>query len=211
MIARVGLFAKLKPGIMKHTLIITALFLSINISAQKKYQSIALFNTQTAMPLGKFTGLFGNPFHPGIEAAYGKNFADRKKHQWFMELKAAYFYHRYVQHGIPVYFNFGYRYKINNKFSAETSLGAGYQHSIPATAKLKLNDNGEYVNNKGIGRMQAMATYALGIGYTFKPTTVKPITLFVSYQQRIQMPFVKSYVPLLPYNSFMIGIRKSVK
>jgi hypothetical protein len=59
--------------------------------------------------------------------------------------------------------------------------------------------------------MQAMATFSLVIGYTFNPSAKKPLALFTTYQQRIQMPFVKSYVPMLPYNSFIMGIKKSIK
>ena len=188
------------------------ILITMTATAQKqKYMAIAMFNTQTAMPFGKFIGSFTDQFHPGIEAAYGRNISSGKKHEWFLELKVAYFFHRYVQHGIPVYLNFGYRYKVSNRLSAETAIGAGYMHSIPATAKLKLNDNGVYVNNKGVGRMQAMAAFGLGLGYTTHPDATRPITIFTNYQQRIQMPFVKSYVPLLPYNSFMIGIRKPIK
>ena len=188
------------------------LLLTITVNAQRtSYVSIAGFTTQTAMPFSKFTGLFKNVVHPGAEIGYGKNFEQKNKHQWFLELKFAYFFHRFVQHGIPVYLNFGYRYKISNKFSAETAIGAGYMHSIPATAKLKLDGNGNYKNNKGIGRMQAMATYSLGLGYTIHPATARPVSLFTVYQQRIQMPFVKSYVPLLPYNSLLVGIKKTIK
>ena len=184
----------------------------ISASAQKqKYLGMALFNTQTDLPFGKFSGLFTKEFHPGFEATYGENISTGKNHEWYLELKVAYFFHRYVQHGIPVYLNVGYRYKINSRFSAETSIGAGYMHSIPATAKLKLNGNGDYVNNKGVGRMQAIATYGIGLGYSPDPSVTRPVTIFTNYQQRIQMPFVKSYVPLLPYNSFMLGIRKSIK
>jgi hypothetical protein len=110
-----------------------------------------------------------------------------------------------------VYLNFGYRYKLGDHFSAQTSLGAGYMQSIPATAKLKLNSNGDYVKNKGIGRMQAVGTYSLGIDYTPKPLAPKPLTIFAAYQQMVQMPFVKSYVPGLPYNTFMIGLERPLK
>lgn len=126
----------------------------------------------------------------------------------FFELKFAYFFHRFVQHGFPLNLNFGYRYKINSRLSAETSIGAGYMHSIPAAGKLKLNENGEYVNNKGAGRMQAIVTYGLGLSYAMNPSSAQPVRIFTNYQQRVQMPFVKSYVPLLPYNSFMIGLSK---
>jgi len=198
---------------MKPLFILTAAVLfTVAVQGQKSnYISIAGFTTQTAMPFSKFAGLFTEVFHPGVAFGYGKNLSVKPKHDWFAEGKLAYFFHRYVQHGIPLYLNFGYRYKFNSRFTAETATGAGYMHSIPATAKLKLNDNGEYKNNKGIGRMQAMATYSLGAGYTMHPSSKKSITLFTSYQQLIQMPFVKSYVPLLPYNSFVIGIKKVIK
>ena len=197
---------------MKHLFIIlmTSLF-TLSASAQDRYVSVAAFNTQTAMPFGKFTGLFSDQFHPGVEAGYRRDLSSKEHHEWFIELKIACFYHRYVQTGIPVYINFGYRYKINNQFAFDASLGAGYMQSIPATAKLKLNSNGEYVNNKGVGRAQAITTFGLGFNYKVNPSAAKPTTFFATYQQRIQMPFVKSYVPLLPYNSFMIGVRKSIK
>ena len=177
---------------------------------QKNYVAVTVYNTQNAMPFGKLAGLFTGQLHPGIEAIYGENISSGKKHVWFLELRLSYFFHRYVQHAIPLYLNFGYRYKISEKFVAETSIGAGYMHSIPATAKLKLNENGEYENNKGIGRMQATASYSIGLGYTVQPKAAKTLTVFISYQQRVQTPFVKSYVPLLPYNSIMIGVSKPI-
>jgi len=163
------------------------------------------------MPFGKFAGLFGEILHPGVEIGYGKIISPKQKHEWFSEWKASYFFHRFVQHGIPVTYNYGYRYKFNSKFSAETSLGGGYMHSIPATAKLKLNSQGEYENNKGVGRMQATASFSVGVSYLVNPKAQQPLRLFCSYQQRLQMPFVKSYVPLLPYNSFMIGLSRPIK
>ena len=188
-----------------------ALLISLTASSQKKYLSLAAFTTQAAIPFGKMAGLFTDQFHPGIEVGYGINMFVKQKHDWFAEFKIACFYHRFVQVGIPLYANLGYRYKFGNRFYAETSVGIGYMHSVPATAKLKLNKDGAYINNKGLGRMQAMATFGLGVGYTIDPSSKKPWSLFTTYQQRIQIPFVRSYVPLLPYNSFIIGIKKSIK
>lgn len=193
------------------SIIAVVLLTSLGASCQEKYFSLSAFNTQTAMPFGKFFGMFTDQFHPGIEAGYGINISVKQKHDWFVDFKIACFYHRFVQTGIPLYADFGYRYKFNDRLFAETSLGAGYMHSIPATAKLKLNDDGVYVNNKGLGRAQAMATFGLGLGYSLNPSAKKPVSIFVTYQQLLQMPFVRSYVPMLPYNSFMIGIKKSIK
>lgn len=198
---------------MKQLLITSAIaLLTITATAQKqKYLGIALFNTQTDIPFGKFAGMFTKAFHPGIEVTWGKSFSIKKKHDWFWDARASYFFHRFVQHGILVYANMGYRYKFNSRFFADAAIGGGYMQSIPATAKLKLDANGEYISNKGAGRMQAIAAFGVGAGYTIHPSTKKPVKVFINYQQRIQMPFVKSYVPLLPYNSFMIGISLPLK
>ena len=200
---------------MKIFISVMFLFVLTNeISAQhkkKKEFSIAIMNAQTAMPFDKFSALGYKDLHPGIEAGFGFNWKTKPKHDWYQEFKAGYFFHRFVQHGIPVYTNFGYRYKFSKKLSLTNSLGAGYLHSIPATQKFKLNQNGFYENNIGVGRIQTMVIYSIGMGYILKPTVERPIRLFISYQQRLQLPFVKSYVPILPYNSFMIGISKSLK
>ena len=176
-----------------------------------RYLSFAVLTTQNAKPFGKFAGLFDDVIHPGIQAAYGRNIAMAQHHDWFVEFRIGYFYHRFVQHAIPFYLNFGYRYKVTDHFSAEASLGAGYLHSIPASAQLKLDSNGDYVKGKGIGRMQAMATFSLGFGYTLNAHAARPIKIFTSYQQMLQMPFVRSYVPVLPYNTFLIGVCYNLK
>lgn len=176
-----------------------------------RYLSFAVLTAQNAKPFGKFAGLFEDVIHPGILAAYGRNIAMAPHHDWFVELRLGYFYHRYVQHAIPLYLNFGYRYKIAGRFSADCSLGAGYMHSIPATAELKLNSNGDYVKSKRAGRMQAMTTFSLGFGYTLNPHSVRAVKIFTAYQQMLQMPFVRSYVPVLPYNTFLIGVCYNLK
>lgn len=187
---------------------------SITFSAKAQHSSYvtaSVFNTQSAMPFGKFAGLFGGVVHPGMEVGYGKDLWQKSQHFWFLELKFAFFYHRYVQCGIPLYLDFGYNYAIAGGLSVKTSVGAGYLHSVPATGKFKLNSNGEYENNIGVGRMQAIATFGLGLEYRLKSTASGPLVIFTNYQQRIQFPFVKSYVPFLPYNSFIIGIHLPVK
>jgi hypothetical protein len=197
---------------MKHVfsiLIIFSLIVSAN-AQQKRDVSLAFFSTQNNMPFGKFAGMFKEIVHPGVELGYGRTFQSAQKHEWFISLKLAYFYHRFVQHGFPLYIDFGYRYKAGDRWSFETSIGAGYMHSIPATDKFKLDDNGEYVNNKKAGRMQAMAAFSIGTSYTFNPASPRPLSIFTKYQQRLQFPFVKSYVPVLPYNSLFLGVRKTI-
>lgn len=191
-------------------LLMLLVLVTANDAYSQKYESLGIYNTQTAMPFGKFAGLFTSPVHPGIEYGRGYILSSKKKHDWFLEVKAGYFFHRFVQHGIPVYANAGYRYHFTDRISAETAIGAGGMQSIPATGKYKLNDNGEYENNKGIGRVQAIATYGIGGSYLLTPSAEKPMRGFLLYQQKLQFPFIRTYVPLLPYNSFMIGITRTI-
>ena len=166
-------------------------------------------NVGTANPFSKLGSLATGIQNPGMEFGYQFNWRNKKKHDWYQEIKLAYFYQRFVQHAIPLYTDVGYRYKFSQKWTAQATIGAGYMHSIPATAQLKLQSNGEYKNGKGIGRMQAVGVFNIGASHTLNPT--KPVTLFITYQQMLQMPFINSYVPLLPYNNLLLGISISLK
>jgi hypothetical protein len=84
-------------------------------------------------------------------------------------------------------------------------------HAIPATEVYKLNSFGEYVNGKGLGRPQAISSFTLGSGYVVEPASSRSLTVFLAYQQRLQFPFVKSYVPMLPYNSMFAGASIKLK
>jgi hypothetical protein len=194
-------------------LFITSLIvlLTLSLSAQQNwYLGVAASNTQPAYPFGKFLGLFKDALHPGIELSYGHNFSQKKKHDWFYEFQLGYFYHRYVQHGIPVSIDFGYRYHVSSSFSLETSVGAGFMRSIPETEVFIQTSNVEYAKKKVQGRDQAISTYELGGSYYLNKKGDPQWRIFANYEQRIQFPFIKSYVPILPYNSFKIGISKAL-
>lgn len=187
---------------MKYILTLAIIGLAVSAWAQdnKKYGSVALTANATAYPFSYLAGYTQNPLHPGVELTYGKNFVQKGKHDWFREFKLGYFYHQYLQHGIPLYINYGYRYHFTKKFHAEAAGGAGYLHSISEPELLEQGENGEYKNAKGIGKPQLMAAVTLGLGYT-----VANWRLFIQYQARVQTPFIKSYVPVLPYDQLALG------
>lgn len=186
-------------------LLIFLLFSVLTTAQKKKEISIAFLNTGTAYPFSQFGKLLSGIEHPGVEIGYGFDWKTKSKHDWFQEFKLSYFYHRFVQHGIPLYTDIGYRYKFSHSLAGQVALGAGYLQSIPATAKLKLSDNGEYKNDKGVGRSQALAVANFGIRYAIHPAAETSAKVFITYQQLLQTPFVKAYVPILPYNSMLIG------
>ncbi|MGH2647882.1 MAG: hypothetical protein ACRDE8_09960, partial [Ginsengibacter sp.] len=122
-----------------------SLLLMLSGYAQRNKQiSVAFLNTGSAYLFAEFSKLITTVQNPGIELGYGFNWKTKPKHDWFQEFKLSYFYHRFVQHGIPLYTDIGYRYKFSSLLSAQISCGAGYMQSIPAAAKLKLGAEGEY-------------------------------------------------------------------
>ena len=178
---------------------------------QHKTIGLAITNNNSAKPFNKFSSLFSDVVHPGFRVSYGFNWQTKAKHDWFQQFHAGYFYQRFLQHAIPIYTDFGYRYKFSPAFNLVASIGAGYMHSIPATAVLEADEQGNYSNAKGIGRPQAIATFTLEARYHFNIGTQKKVALFFNYQQQLQTPFIKSYVPLLPYNVAALGLAIPLK
>lgn len=171
--------------------------------------SVAVTNNHSAYPFASFSKLFSGPFHPGAEAGYQFNWKTKAKHDWWQSFKAGVFHHRFVQTAIPIYTQFGYRYKPFDRLHMQGGLGAGYLHSIPATSVLKDDGNGSYEKAKGIGRPQALVNLSVGVRYVLKGQMAPSI--FLDYVQQLQTPFIKSYVPLLPYNSTSIGVSVPLK
>ncbi len=198
---------------MKFLIMACLLLPAFCASAQaRKQKSLALSftNNNTAKPFQKFSSLFSDVVHPGVRVSYGFNWRTKPKHDWFQQFHAGYFYHRFVQHAIPLYTDFGYRYKLSTSVHLAASIGAGYMHSIPTTAVLEIDEEGEYTNGKGIGRPQGIATFTLEVRYNFNVSNNKA-ALFFNYQQQLQTPFIKSYVPLLPYNVAALGLSIPLK
>lgn len=183
----------------------------INATAQKHkldHYSLAFTTMHTDFPLGSFSSLFTKEFHPGFEAGTGFNWKTKQKHDWFQTFEFGYSYHRFVQHSLALYSEFGYRYKFLKTFSVETKLGAGYLHAIPVGKIFKLQADGTYAKKTNLGHPQAMAGFSLDVR---KKVAETGLAVFLEYQQRVQLPFIKSYVPLLPSNMLMVGVTIPVK
>ena len=192
-------------------ILILSTFLAQGQNVKALHLHAAFFNAGNAMPFSNFTELVKGPFHPGIQVGAGFNWSTGKRHDWFQDFNLSFFHHRFVQHAIPMNTEFGYRYKFPKIFSLHSAVGAGYMHSIPATGVYKLEPGGSYKSSKGIGRAQANATFAVGLGIDVKKSADRQLKIFIDYKERLQFPFVKSYVPLLPYNNILIGISSSFR
>jgi hypothetical protein len=198
---------------MKRTIIILLICLSCQLQTFSQKQkldhfSVAVTTLHTNFPFSSFSKLFTKEFHPGFEFGTGFNWKKKAKHDWFQDFKIGYSYHRFVQHSISLYSEFGYRYKFFKTFNAEAALGAGYLHAISAEKVFVLQSDGTYKKKTNLGRPQAMASFSIELS---KKINASGTTVFLTYQQRLQFPFIKSYVPLLPENILKAGVRLSLK
>lgn len=167
--------------------------------------SIAFSNSQPAMPFGKFTSMFSGNHHPGVELSTSFNWKTKPKHEWTQTFNLGYSYHRWVQHSIVLYTETGYRYKLPAGFSVESKLGLGYMRAIVATETFSDGvEDGKQYSKITSGRSQMVASLSFGVSKKLNPPM--GCRIFLNYQQRIQTPFIESYVPLLPYNIVKAGI-----
>ncbi len=197
---------------MKKTFVLLIFFFLLlkAFSQEKKleYVSVAFTTLHTTFPFGTFSKLFTKEFHPGFEIGTGLNWRTKPKHDWFQTFEFGYSYHRFVQHSLTLYSETGYRYKFSKTFAAEAKLGAGYLHAIPVGKIFKLSEEGNYEKKANWGRPQAMAAFSIGAS---KKVGGSGLAFFLQYQQRIQLPFIKSYVPLLPSNMLFAGAKMPLK
>lgn len=178
----------------------------IQANAQRSY-SLSFFNNATQLPLASFSAVWKQPMHPGICAGYEFHWKEGSK--WFQTVKVGFYYHQFVQSGIQLYTDFGYRKTFDKGFFVDASVGLGYLHAIPLTEQAKLNSNGDYEIKNGIGRAQVMTGLTPGFGYRFQLKDSQ-LSVFTAYQIWLQLPFVPGYVPLLPNGSVHIGARLSI-
>ena len=167
--------------------------------ASKQPLIVSVFNLGTQLPGSVFT----TPVHPGMSVGTEFRYNRRPLNQWFQTAKLGVSYHQYVQTAVQLYSELGYRRAIWRGTAAEMRLGAGYLHAFSSTEVFTLKD-GLYDKKANLGRPQFMGSGVLGLSYQLQKGQNSP-RFFVDYQFFLQMPFVKSYVPLLPNTALHIG------
>ena len=189
----------------KLTLLLLVMMIMSSAMAQRpKYVTASLINAQTAKPFGSFSRLMTGDFHPGFEIGGGMNWSTKKKHDWFQEIRLSYFYHRFVHHSLSFYTEAGYRYKLSEGFALEARIGGGFSRVIVANQVFTDGYEKDRYTKIVAGRSQAIITTSFGLSKVI--IKEKNLKAFFQYQQRIQTPFVQSYIPLLPYNIAMLGV-----
>jgi hypothetical protein len=185
------------------TIAVTA---EINAQERKRPVTFSIFNNGTSLPGAGFLGVFSKTIHPGFSIGTYHIYHAGEKHELFQTFKFGFFYHRFVQYGIQLYSEAGYRYLFKCGWYAEGMLGAGYIHSIPDVQIFILKD-GKYVKKKNFGKPEMMIPVSLAVGYDLEKKCNTPLRIFLQYQLWMQTPFVNKYVPLLPNTALHLGVR----
>ncbi|MFL5741679.1 MAG: hypothetical protein ACJ75B_15745 [Flavisolibacter sp.] len=172
----------------------------------KQFFHLAIGNAHTARPFSDFSSLFYRDFHPLLEAGWDEVLKNGKNHQFMVQLSLGYLFHRWVQQNLSLSLNGAYYHRIINNWSLGIKPGIGYQLSIPHGRVYKITDNG--LEDKGhILRSQFIANLGFQLD---RKLNDKGTSIFMEYNQRIQTPFVREYVPLLPYNQILVGLNLPV-
>lgn len=165
---------------------------------------VNVFTNQYYFPFLGMGNIFTAKYHPGISAGFVKDIKKKTKSTIYFDAKLGIYHHRFIQTGIQLYSDIGYRFTLPKKFFVAGEFGLGYLHAIIHQTSFKSNGDGNYTKVKNFGKPQIMT----GIGIKFgKQISVCKNTgrLFINYQPWFQFPFIKSYVPLLPNNSLHLG------
>ena len=170
--------------------------------------SISIFNNATMLPPGSMIATFNQPVHPGITLAYEFGWKEAPKHKWFQNAGVSYMYHRFVYQALYINTQGGYRWKIND-FSIDGYLQAGYMQAFYLTDRAVKQPDGTYVSKKGAGKPQFITGPGIAFGYNLgKDDHIRRI--FLGFDFRLQMAFVKSYVTLLPNGALYIGFQFNI-
>jgi hypothetical protein len=195
---------------MKRTLIIfVAMFCCISqpgVYAQD-YYGIKISQNATSLPLVGVFKLFTLPLHPGITGVWNCRLNKNDKHQFRNEVNAGIFNHHLFQLGFQVTDIIMYNLTISKRLSAYTGMGGGYMHSFYKYDIFKLGEDGEYVHiNSWKGRPQFTGVFVLGTGMGIKKSDPGKIRISLEMRSFVHGTFANSYVPIVPYNSLLLGV-----
>jgi hypothetical protein len=93
---------------------------------------------------------------------------------------------------------------LYRRLSADMRLGAGYLLAISDLQNFTLKD-GKYQEKNTVARSQFMASVFLGFAWKLGHDLNSP-GIFAGMSCFFQMPFIKSYVPILPNTAWHAGV-----
>jgi len=196
---------------MKKFLISWIVFLPIFLPTQNWKNTpftVSILNNATMLPPASLTAAIKEPIHPGIILSAQFGWKENTKGKWFQNANLGYIYHQLANQSFLLFTQGGYR-KYIGKFTLEASLQTGYMNSFSLVDRIVLNDDGQYEASKGWGKSQFIFGAGTSIGLMPK-TTGRLKRIFIAYDIRMQLPFVKSYVTILPNGALSLGCQFTI-
>lgn len=192
-------------------------------SWKSKPFSVSIFNNATLLPPASLTAVFNQPTHLGVAVNYEFGWKETIRTplfqnvntyslggnkvytgKWFQNIGLAWYNHQYVNHAFVLTTQAGYRLYVK-KFTAELSLHAGAMGAFLHTEKFTRAD-GMWHKSIDPARLYLVGGAGIGIGYD-AGYHFNMRRLFINYDFRLQMPFVKNYVPILPNGILSLGMQ----
>jgi hypothetical protein len=189
---------------MRNFLLILFIHLSFLSKADEYYLNIG--NNHSAFPFSRFSKLAYQNFHMSYEIGKRFELRENDKRTWSQTASIGYFNHKFVQSGIWIYGENEYHKFIKPHLSLNAGVGAGYYHMFTSTPITQQGANGQLEIKRDFGRPQALFGISLGITRSILKEVNSAPKIGLQYQIRMQTPFVKSYVPLLPYNALKLSL-----
>ena len=172
---------------------------------------IELSNNITSFPVTTYPQLFYSQFHPGMDIFKSWKWNKSLKNQVWYSGNIGGYYHRFIQTAIRIYPSVEYERIFGKSFSANIGLGAGYSLAFENMETFDLQDDGTYKQIKFVARSQYLVQFGFGCSYSLKKEDREGMRISLRFKTFIQGPFVSGYVPMLPVNSFMIGVSVPIK
>ena len=117
----------------------------------------------------------------------------------------SWYYHEQFANAFLLDFAIGCRIKPRSSglfFNAD--IGLGYQLSLAPVYMYELNENGEYVRDKFVGRSSIIIPVSVKLGYIFQKMKY-PVSIFVKYKWFVQAPYIDD-VPIVPHGALHFGL-----
>jgi hypothetical protein len=192
--------------------VVVYLLLAINCRAQNNGWSLAISNNVTALPVVGYPRVFYSQYHPGLEAARFRKINKKSENIFYLKANGGFYYHRFIQTLIWIYPSVIYERVLNKRFAMDVGLGFGYGFSIEGSDVFKLNSDGHYERvSKLAGRSQYIGQLEIGGRYVLQKDHPDGLKLIVQLKNYVQGTYINFYVPLLPINSFLIGLSVPIK
>lgn len=172
---------------------------------------IEFSNNITSFPVTTYPQLFYSQFHPGLDVYRSWKWNKSLKNQVWYSGNFGGYYHRFIQTAIRLYPSIEYERIFSKRLSTNIGMGAGYSLAFENMETFELQDDGTYKLKKIVARSQYLVMFGFGCNYALKKDDQRGMRISLRFRTFIQGPFVSGYVPMLPVNSFMVGMIFPIK